>query len=617
MPQPIDPQLKSLFLANVFRPAITTWNRLEGRPRKADFDRSLRVEIRDPLWMLCRQWQLGEFQGEDSGSAIGAKVQITTARINRYAGPSGEAVGYHERLPLEARVERESIPLDLTIRSQIGRHWFRLIDPLGNYRLLYLSNESNYRFAPPADSEAAVQLRSDRYAWQLFTAFQGRLVDGGKLLQAIRSGAHETWLTGVIDSAAERQPILDAAQQLKTWFERVYSQPTALDDSAWLDSYLEYQFACAAPADETGETQTVLVAQQYHHGHLDWYSFDLDTSLNAQLLSKPEAIIPEARLRVEEPISFIPNPIEFSGMPNVRWWEFEDRLTNLGDLRASTSELATLILAEFGLIYGNDWSLVPYEVEVGTLCEVQGVVVTDVFGIRTFIRPAADTIGRERERWGLYHLSTPQADRIDTRLFLPPVTPKLLESRPLEQVILTRDEIANMVWGIEQTIPGIIGNGSNGYEAATNLEAYLLAQAPPSTSTTRLDTEAAIRYRLGTRVPENWIPFIPIHNPGSNREIRLQRAALPRLISGAPRTIVEPRGKILRPGLDEEPPQPYFINEEEVQKAGEIVTRTYQRTRWWDGRIYTWLGRRKRIGRGQGSSGLEFDRILPIEQDQF
>ena len=32
------------------------------------FDRALRVEVRDALWMLTRQWQTGEFQGEDAGS---------------------------------------------------------------------------------------------------------------------------------------------------------------------------------------------------------------------------------------------------------------------------------------------------------------------------------------------------------------------------------------------------------------------------------------------------------------------------------------------------------------------------------------------------------------------
>ena len=188
-----------------------------------------------------------------------------------------------------------------------------------------------------------------------------------------------------------------------------------MDDTAWSDSYLEYQFACSAPADEEGDKQTVLVADQYHQGHLDWYSLNIETDPNAPTLpDKPGTTTPTAGLVQEQPISFIPNMIEFGGMPNVRWWEFEDQKTDFGNINPSTSDLATLILAEFGLIYGNDWSLVPYVLEVGTLSEVQGVVVTDVFGVRTLIGHAADTANGEQMRWGMYYLNATQGDQDKT-----------------------------------------------------------------------------------------------------------------------------------------------------------------------------------------------------------
>ena len=57
-------------------PAVTLWNRLEGRPRAETFERALRAEIRDALWMLTRQWQIGEFRGDDAGSPIVAKVRV-------------------------------------------------------------------------------------------------------------------------------------------------------------------------------------------------------------------------------------------------------------------------------------------------------------------------------------------------------------------------------------------------------------------------------------------------------------------------------------------------------------------------------------------------------------
>jgi hypothetical protein len=194
---------------------------------------------------------------------------------------------------------------------------------------------------------------------------------------------------------------------------------------------------------------------------------------------------------------------------------------------------------------------------------------------------------------------------------LPPVLGKSQESAPLEQVILARDEMANMVWGIEKVIPSLAAGGIDGYEAASALERFYL-QNRQQQATDRIDTGAAIQYRLGTRVSENWIPFIPVHIPGSNREIRLQRAAMPRLTVNPP-VPVEPRGAVLRSGLDDQPRQPFFIHEEEVLRAGVIVSRAFQRARWWDGRIYTWLGRRKQTGRGQGSSGLEFDGIIPLD----
>ena len=45
------------------------------------------------------------------------------------------------------------------------------------------------------------------------------------------------------------------------------------------------------------------------------------------------------------------------------------------------------------------------------------------------------------------------------------------------------------------------------------------------------------------------------------------------------------------------------------------MTRAFQFTRWVDGRPLLWLGRRKRAGRGEGSSGLRFDVIAKGQHD--
>ena len=56
-------------------------------------------------------------------------------------------------------------------------------------------------------------------------------------------------------------------------------------------------------------------------------------------------------------------------------------------------------------------------------------------------------------------------------------------------------------------------------------------------------------------------------------------------------------------------PAPYFIAEEEVPRAGRIVTRSFQRARGTNGSTCLWIGRSSPVGRGEGSSGLVFDQI--------
>ena len=127
-----DPVLidKSLFLQATFVPAAVNWNRLEGRPRREDFARSLKAEVRDPLWMICRQWQFGELRAENTGSAIDARLQLHVGQLDSYAPAGDVARPYDDSIPLEVRVEREPVPMSLAVRVQAGRHFTRLLGPL-------------------------------------------------------------------------------------------------------------------------------------------------------------------------------------------------------------------------------------------------------------------------------------------------------------------------------------------------------------------------------------------------------------------------------------------------------------------------------------------------------
>jgi hypothetical protein len=156
--------------------------------------------------------------------------------------------------------------------------------------------------------------------------------------------------------------------------------------------------------------------------------------------------------------------------------------------------------------------------------------------------------------------------------------------------------MANMAWAVERVLASGLGQGISGYAVASRAAATV-PPPPPLHATT-----APVRYVLGTDVPYNWIPFVPVHRPGSRRSVQLQRARMPQdagAPSRAPRTAI----------LDI---KPYFVNEEEVPRAGKLVTRGYQRARWLDGRTLTWIGRRVTTGRGEGSSGLAFDRAVDV-----
>jgi hypothetical protein len=262
--------------------------------------------------------------------------------------------------------------------------------------------------------------------------------------------------------------------------------------------------------------------------------------------------------------------------------------------------------------------VIPFTLPSGAVATIDGFVVTNVFNERFWIEAAGSGGDANWQRWSMFTIDVhnqPGAPA-DTSLVLPPTLAKIQRSAPAEDVMLVRDEVANMVWGIETTITLASGEPKRGIEAARQTLAFLQAQlaarlgAPPAPP----PANAPIRYQVMSTVPENWIPFIPVHVPGSNRKIQIQRAALPRILEGDPDppVKVQPRTMLLREGLDRIPAQPYFVHEEEVSRAGTRVMQTFERTRWTDGRVFTWLRVVRQTGRGEGSSGLAFDQLVDV-----
>jgi hypothetical protein len=123
---------------------------------------------------------------------------------------------------------------------------------------------------------------------------------------------------------------------------------------------------------------------------------------------------------------------------------------------------------------------------------------------------------------------------------------------------------------------------------------------------------AKVRYQAMNSVPENWIPLIPVHVPNNNREIQLQRAAMPRILVGdtnAPQK-VQPLTSLLRQDLDLSPAQTYF-SPRGRSAASWCKGDTILLALALDARPSLYLvAVQKQTGRGEASSGLAFDRLV-------
>ncbi|WP_046867038.1 hypothetical protein [Microvirga massiliensis] len=600
MPSLVDiADMQSALVTRAY-PTITIWNRLEGRPRSIDFGRALRAEIRDALWLLTRQWQIGEFRGDDAGSPVTARFQITSAPLTGYRPKEGTATGLDGSIPLETLVERRSIERAmeagglglLDLRLVLGRRFLKSVPPVYQSSLT-----EKYAFVlPDPQSEGDTERVAHPEVWSTLQALAGRALDGYRLYRYLEDdAAHRPW-DGIPVLEADKATLTAAAHALRDWFETAFAHPT---ETAWDPTRLEHRFSVTAPVEDGTKR---LLAEEHPGGHLDWTAFSVDPS-GARGSGAPG----KAR-------SVIPTAARFNGMPDQRWWAFEDGTTNLGEVRADTTDLARLLFVEFALVAGNDWYTIPLPARAGTTDRVEALVVTNVFGERLWIEPAGRGTDDDWQRWSMFTLDVAGTGKelADMSLLIPPTLAQVENGKPLEDVLFVRDEIANFVWGIERTVPLATGAGRRGAEAADETRAHrerLISAnpAPPPTPA------APISYRVMQGVPEHWIPFIATHVPGEVRETQLQRAAMTRIIEGDrnPPKKIRPRTTLLREGLDTTPAQAYFVHESEVPRAGTQVSVAFKRTRGIGGRVWVWLAALRQTGRGEASSTLAFDKIVP------
>jgi hypothetical protein len=633
-----------------------SWNRLESRPRQSEFDEVLKAGVHDALWMLTRQWQFGEFQGEDTGSAVFAKIMMETTRVNKFKHRDGTVSDYDEALPLETFVERMPVLYDLRFRATAGQYWLKLLQkrslsyipptPADMYNHVIIKKVFGAVFLlqlPVIDhinddtalQVAKARLLSNKLAHQAISGLTGRTPDGVAWYEALKQTGNAVALPAVITGHADWKPafsnfVLSAANEFIDWFEKSHEHPANTNDS-WAPSNLEYSFGCSMP-NKGDAGNTILDAKEYYSGTLDWYAFNLELNTDGNALAVTGSSA-EAALVKTDILTVIPSEARFAGMPNSRWWEFEDGSTDLGNITAETTNLAKILLAQFALMYSNDWFIVPYSVPAGAVSEVKGILVTDTFGERTLVEVAGQGDANDWTGWTMFNFTKTNASegkdgKTDPRIYIPPVVSKVQESAPQESVEIIRDEMANMVWGVEAIIPDLMGGGQNGNAAAQELQNYFKKLErediiPP----VPIPEGVKLSYSLGNTVPENWIPFLPTHLPNQNRAIQLQRASMPRWFNKE-FSQVRPRTAILREGMNNTPDtaeqlyvntsddrqnSPYFIFDEEAPRKGVTVEAAWQRTRWYNGKTICWYGRKKKAARGQGGSGLLFDEVIYID----
>jgi hypothetical protein len=157
---------------------------------------------------------------------------------------------------------------------------------------------------------------------------------------------------------------------------------------------------------------------------------------------------------------------------------------------------------------------------------------------------------------------------------------------------VVRDEMANLAWAIEHVTENALGEPRPGRERDAAHEGSPLPSAP----------DVPLTYAIQSRVPEHWIPLVPVSLDPVRGSVALELGAT--LRPGSPPTLVRPLGRVLNPTSVT---GPYRIAEEEAARTGLRVQRVLCRSRWIDGTTFLWSMRRRGAGAGEANSGLRFD----------
>ncbi|MGX1507184.1 UNVERIFIED_CONTAM: hypothetical protein RKD43_005809 [Streptomyces graminofaciens] len=519
--------------------------RLEPGHRTGDVESGLAARVHDPLWLLTRQWQFGEFAAQDAGSPAVVRMTGGSAPVDAWR-PSGAVdwVPYDPRLgPLDVQVEDEPVQVDERLRAEGGAALLRMADDAGVLTAAVAALAPHRLPAGEPDTS-------------LVGLLEGRVPDAVSVAAALDAG---TFAGGPDPKLGEV-----VARWRRWWGGRLAERGP--------DCFDPHRFEHAAELSAGG---TVLRAEEYQGDGLDWHALDVDP--------EPEhpAAPPGPRHTFTD--EGLPSTVRYGGLPADRFWEMEDARVDLGSVDVSTLDTGRLLLISFATVYGNDWFLTPLEVPTGSLTVLDRLLVRDVFGRHHLVGRA----GRDDPSWSMFSLHSPDPDHPAASGLLVLPTERGQVGEVLEQVTLSRDELANTVWAVQHRYTDGRGELIDRRDrwARTAAPEPVAAGGPPA-------------YGVQTLVPDHWFPLVP-------EEVRTAMIRFRLVGLTGPGVDSRPEGLLITPGL--------WVYEEEVPRDGVIVTRRPVLARWSDGSWHSWVRRQKAPGTGESSSGLAFDTVRPTE----
>lgn len=442
--------------------------RIEPVQRAEDLRPGLAARLLDPLWLLGRQWLLGEFDGEDAGTPVSVEYEIAHYPPETLYGPGGKSP-LVDGAPLESRIEAVADPdggWDLRKRIETAALLARMLCDEGLDDLLRTLFEEF-----PLKIEGAPQTALSEAGLPLAP---GAVADGEALYLAVVEGR----LTWHFRYPAVK-PVID------TWLTLVAETlPGPLD--TWEPERLSYraELRCAG-------LQPALRIPEHRGGGLGWMSADLDAPVSGAA--------PTVRTERRTPTA-----LRFRGMPQSRYWECEDAGIDLGAVDAPAAELGRAAMVQFSMLYGNDAFIAPVRIPGPGLCGLRALRVADSFGDvvgETALNAATRAGAAPGHGWALWSPVAGAAPQ--PWIFLPPPLVAPLIGDPIEEAVLARDEMANRAWAVVKTVTGADGRRSD-------VAPHPPEPEPPSTT-------ADYRYRLATDAPAGWIPLVQISEPAGRR----------------------------------------------------------------------------------------------------